>query len=63
VTPLIGGSPHSIQRQVAFGVVAGTIAAILAAKFDFDPILVTTVSAITATLLAGIEPRGGAAPT
>jgi hypothetical protein len=54
----IFGPPHSVQRQLSFGVVAGIIAAVLAAEFGFDPILVTTFAAVVAATLAGAGTSG-----
>jgi tetrahydromethanopterin S-methyltransferase subunit E len=54
----IVGPPHSVQRQILFGAVAGIIAAVLAAKFGFDPLLVTTVAAVVAATLAGAGTSG-----
>jgi hypothetical protein len=49
------GEPHSWQRQINFGMLAGLISALVTRLFSLDPLSVTTIAAIIAAVLANID--------
>lgn len=53
--PQLAGSPHSIQRQVLCGVVAGSIAAFVAWQWNVDLTFATTITAGNTVGGDGIE--------
>ena len=58
------GVPHSIQRYVAFRLVAGALAGVVAALLGFDLPVVAMVAGIVAGWTAGMDRSTGMpAPT
>jgi hypothetical protein len=57
-TPIIGDA-HTYQRYIVFGIVAGIIAAYVAAVANVDLFVVAPVAGAIAALLAGKRPASG----
>jgi hypothetical protein len=53
MTHAVIGEPHSVQRYLAFGVIAGFLAGIVAAVFHLSLPVVATTGGVLAALGAG----------